>query len=243
MMLKKRFLILIGILNILIVSSQTDTITYAECEIDTVDTGYDKLLKYFIIEKEEIKHLWKLNVVDWASLNPSIAYEQKLFYLFTVEFEAKIKIEDNYDFSLPSKHINYQGILNVEPRLYFTKNRRERMGRPTNGFSGSYLFTVVGITLDSKIYENFNSNRNFSNNRKTDIGFVGAYGLGYQRRIGNVAYIDFRAGFTWNYIKNYNYSQAGIPMDDGYYFENFGFPFFDINMGFALKSLKRPLFK
>ena len=70
-MTKKSILILIGLINILIASSQTDTITYAECEIDTTPNQYDKLLKYFMVEKEDVNHLWKFNAVDWGTFNPS----------------------------------------------------------------------------------------------------------------------------------------------------------------------------
>ena len=257
-MTKKSILILIGLINILIASSQTDTITYAECEIDTTPNQYDKLLKYFMVEKEDVNHLWKFNAVDWGTFNPSIAFEQRIKGRSSFEVEALLQpnytkkgirmivaYDPNIDpFSITNeKRIKFG--VNLDYRFYYNRNKREIKGKNTNGFSGNYLFFGGGINVSNLASEYINSNRYIH----WDLGYAYKAGLGVQRRIGNIGYADIKFGLMLENAPEYYYSNYPSGLDiaqpEPISSTNIVYliPFIDINLGIALKSLKRPLFK
>lgn len=262
--------------------AQEETVTIAECEIDTTVNEYDKLLKYFLVEKEEVKRLWKANMVEWAQFHPSISFEQNLGYWSSFELDFLIepaykKYNDKeFEFILlnselllsdiEAKYTNIQ--LNLEYRCYITKKRRERLGKTTNGFSGSFLFVGGGIAFDDKRTNNpISQEHNRTASNKVEIientmqnyyGYDFSYnfksGLGYQRRLGKIGYIELKCGIRYRFFQDYKFTQNIGYFNDQLYFRDTALealpelstefaPFIDINMGFALKSLKRSQFK
>jgi hypothetical protein len=261
--------------------AQTETQTITESTADTIENDYDKLLRYFLVEKEEIKRLFKFNIVEWAQFNPTISLEQKVGYWssFELEFliapayktytdqEVKILIvDDNLLLSdIDAKYTDIQ--LNLDYRFYLTKKRRERFGKLTNGFTGAFFLVGGGISFDNKISNNPISQSTYQlvddsgllsdikqQYYNYDISYKFRSGLGYQRRIGKIGYIEFRGGVICRFFQDYQIKQNIHTLyDKGYYFEPYLVPlekysqevkpFIDINMGFALKSFKRPLFR
>lgn len=216
--------------------AQTETVTIEECETDTIIDNCNNLLKYFIVENEETKRLFKLNAVDWATLNPSFAYEQKLSRSISFELEAKVFLRDYNTYKVDlithqeeNTSFYYSPIseFNLDFRYYYNQNKRVEKGKQANGLVGDYLFIGTGLGLGNSIINYNDPNYKYNNTKR----YCAKTGYGVQRRIGNIGYIDLRLGLMGNY---YNTLEE-INIEDRYKLS----AFLDIKIGFGFKSFKR----
>lgn len=219
--------------------SQTETVTIYECEIDTINNQYDKLFTYFIADKEEVKRLWKFNAVDWAVLNPSLALEQKLGKKSSLEVETKIFLGDYIGFVNGYIYNGWhqpKATIYADYRLYTNLLKRERKGKPTNGFSANY-FSAGILGGYGKLLSEYTDHVDYYGNNyyENTLQYRARLAYGIQRRIGSIAYFDVKIGFQYIFP---------VKLTEDYYtYGDHSDLFIDLNFGIALKSLKRPLFK
>lgn len=191
--------------------AQQSSTVYSEDSTNVTVSEYDQMYQLLLPEKKKIYTLIKVNAVDWGLLHPSIIIEQNMNGAFNVEPVVKLAY---FDWSF-EEGIHYALQAGVDFKYYYNYKRRLRLGKKTNGFVGNY-FAVSGkaTVSDSEDYVS-------TLMKKQDIGFEEPVGgnifhiysaeakYGIQRRIGNVGYIDFQAGFR--YIHVLQYGQNVIP--------------------------------
>lgn len=233
-MKRNRFYIVLLILAFLSfhqVYSQTDTITTTKAEPDSIDVKYDRVYKLFVEEnQQEIKHLFKLDLVLIGLLRPTLAYEQKMGKNFS--FEANLILSYRhlvYDTNNSSKlwasyQFNNSDLQSIRVgsyqmvKVYYNYKRRERLGKNTNGFSGNYF--ALKLSESYILIDNFYSKESSSNNYPEHIYSVfPGITYGIQRRIGNIGYGEFSMDFYFR--------ELAIRSD------NTDFP--DLNLGLSLK--------
>lgn len=129
-----------------------------ESSKDTTSDQYDKILKFFVQEKEEVKQLFKVNLFQVALLRPNFSYERKLSEKFSLELEGTLALYsrpyDNYAarFYLDGPNITYLN-LNSTLRFYHNIDKRKRKGKKTNGFSANYF--SFGLSSHISFYNDY----------------------------------------------------------------------------------------
>jgi hypothetical protein len=168
-----------------------------------------RLYKFLVESKEtEIKHLWKVNLIDFGLERANITYEQRLSKSWNVE--GYLSYGNNWkpsaiemDFEFLHHNVRYTpqvgegATLELEQlfKYYYNLHRREQHGKKTNGFSGNYFATSIL----------FNHNNNPVNlDTDTDMGescwnFDLGIRYGIQRRIGNLGYYELYAGISYRW--------------------------------------------
>ncbi len=208
--------------------SQSDTILVSEEQVNRSDEKYDRVYKLFIEDRDrEIKHLWKLNLLQLTLIQPNVGFEQRIGQKFSSETYILIGFPNHWQSGyLGGYAYQYFNLLVTQQlRFYYNYSRRENLGKITNGFSGNYfaceLHSGYGRYIDNSI---FDTSFGISENQ-FGYGFGFYYGL--QRRIGNIGYFDCFAGLKIITSLSGFYS-------DGYY----GIPHIGIRAGFAIDSFK-----
>jgi hypothetical protein len=211
--------------------SQKDSLTRENK--DTVDEKYDRVYKLFIKDEDkEIKHLWKINVVDLGLLMPNLGYEQKIKKWLSYDTYIKIGFDwwDNYSKFIPKWEVNQ--FL----KIYYSVNRRERLGKKTNGFTGSYIAVGLlgGERQDPKpaLHEGYIISANLYYG-------AGMY-YGFQRRIGNIGYFEIIGGINYLHQNQSEYKKNNTILCDFLYPEKSSawrdIPVIRIKAGFAIDS-------
>jgi len=126
---------------------------------DTTTTQYDKMLKYFLIEKTEVKHLFKIDLFQIALGRLNISYETKLNNKTSLEFEGigciyegtKIERTNNSLIFSDYPRIYYLN-LNTDFKYFHNLSRRIARGKNTNGFSANYF--SVGFSAHMFFFDN-----------------------------------------------------------------------------------------
>jgi hypothetical protein len=184
--------------------SQTDTIIIYKTDTVFVTEKQDIMYKMFVENKEtEIKHLWKMNLVDLGLVRPNISYEQRLSKALSVELSISAGLKGNLYLKSELTSVDLYPTFEFEQQFkyYYNLNRRNGLGKKTNGFSGNYFAT------------SFWYNKNYDPTWKDQGKFYSTlenYNLGIkhgiQRRVGNIGYIDFYFGFYYRWGTNHSFS-------------------------------------
>jgi len=205
----------------------------------------DIMYKMYLENKEpEIKHLWKLNFVNFSLLMPNIGFEQKISKLWSVEGYASYGYDvSNNIFGAtlglnPESYAHYPS-FEVEQlfKFYYLNKIKERKGVKTKGFSGYYFAT--SILYEQNQYDGSRFGKDSLglslhniNYNETNLKLGIKYGI--QRRIGNYVNIEIYAGIYYicNWEKS-DYNQPGVTkLNYSHVIEPFG----GIRFGFAIGS-------
>lgn len=220
--MKKTIFSIIIILTSNILFAQKDTLIISEEKIID-DSRNGKLNSYFYKDTTDSKQLWKINLVHWASLKPSLCFEKKIYKNFNLELDANIQFSRDFD----AEKISYFGYnLSTSLKQYINKKHRKLKGKFTNGFSGNYFATQFSLG------ETSHTDIEYTEILKTayiEYGFL--YGI--QRSIGNIGYLDIAGGLKLSNKNTYHYYYRDISQP---YILS---PTFKIAIGFAKPSLKR----
>jgi hypothetical protein len=208
-------LLILGLLVSYPCFSQTDSVSVISAGKDSIDAKYDRIYKYFIEDKKEIKHLWKVNIVNFSFFAPNIVYEQKIGKSFSSETYLKLGTFANYN---NFQYYSYGFFVNQGIKYYYNIKKRELKGKRTNGFNGNY-FALVGFYGHVR---NVHPDSSSIPEHLSNYGLALRYGL--QRRLGNIGYIE-----------------PFVQMGGINYSNNTGFHFtmsIGLNAGFSLDSFK-----
>jgi hypothetical protein len=206
------------------IKSQVDTVKPA-ARCDTTNIECNRVYQLFIANQNRVvNHLWKLNLVSGSFLeNQSLGFEQKISKSITTES------------SLIGNILNYTNWryiyfgVSQDVKYYYNLDRRERLGKRTNGISGNYI-SVGGFFYNSPNRYTLNGVAYYPPDNSISAS---RYGLsmryGMQRRIGNIGYIDLSLGL-----------EVFKPYHLGFYDnKKIGFrPKVGIRAGFAIDSFR-----
>jgi hypothetical protein len=163
-----RKLMFTGLLFIMVQAfSQTDSVTTSKERPDSVEVKYDRIYKLFIEENnQEIRHLWKVDLVSLRINILNLSYEQKIGNCFSSETELIFgySLQSKYDydpydygyhfiydkFKLRTSINKYAPIVSnlmngiriggtEKIKYYYNLNRRVQKGKNINGFTGNYF--------------------------------------------------------------------------------------------------------
>jgi hypothetical protein len=163
--------------------AQQDSIQLSNKLTDTTDVKYNRLYQQFITEKEKpILHLWKLDIAGSGILMPALSYEKKLGKNWSMDTYLKFGLpwKEGYFAYKPEWEINQQF------RFYYSFNRRAKLGKNINGFSGNYF------ALEILGGEKYQPKPGVSSETIVDGNHFIGTGLrfGIQRRVGTFGYIE-----------------------------------------------------
>ena len=216
--------------------SQNDTILQGEGQVTQSDEKYDRVYKLFVEDRDrEIKHLWKLNLVDIGLLQPNIGFEQKIFRSISTETYLGIGRLGWYGL----EGFEFQSEFEQQFKYYYNLKSRESKGKRINGFSGNY-FSVAGFASytveqnEKPVRTQTDYFTGYSTGPKVftlKYGVILKYGL--QRRIGNIGYFDICAGVRFYEFEN-TFEYENYYPDSGQAW----MPFIKIRAGFAIDSFK-----
>lgn len=211
--------------------SQTDTLTVTEKESAVDIDKYERVYKLFIEDRDrEIKHLWKLSLTGFALFYPEISFEQSLGKKWTCE--------TGVGFGTPYPLLSYTGWKYIGEvnfiagthidqgfKFLYNTERRERLGKRTNGFSANYFAVVFSGSYEAIWMDQYEGDT---------WKISGGIQYGLQRRLGNIGYIEGFAGIRMSYLEttsNYIYSYG---MENEPFIE----PYMGFKAGFAISSFK-----
>lgn len=130
------------------------------CVPATVD-DYNRLIKYFMAEKEETKQLFKFDLIQYALFRPNIAYERKIKNNLNAELAF---LFGAYQYSGYDNHIVSSELMLFAPtadlKYYHNLKQRKEMGRNTNGFSGNFISFGMGSYFFKYSNEYYKENKN-----------------------------------------------------------------------------------
>lgn len=223
--------------------------------VTTTVNEYDKLLKYFIADKTEINQLYKVDLFQLALGRINFAYEHRLMKNKSIELSFEFSQMQNFnstksfyspfsDNYFDNEQIQYLSI-EADYRIYTNINRRLKNGKNTNGFSANYITLgfashfwffnedVYKVDSDGRIVpidftsyiEDASLLFRFGKYIPNENLFVVKPGIGLQRRIGNIGYLD--AQIKCGVGTNSSFSSLYVM------------PEINIKAGFAISSLKR----
>ena len=154
---KKTMKKLITIASIILVSNfiliaQDDNINI-QVSNDTTSSQYDKMLKYFLLDKIEVKQLYKVDLFQLALKRPNFSYEKKILNNSSIEIEGLATFyhntSRNYTYAFPTFDgpLIYYFNLNIDYKCFYNTNKRIAKGKHTNGFSANYLSVGFSANL------------------------------------------------------------------------------------------------
>lgn len=232
--------------------AQTDTVYIIKTDTVFVMEKQDRLYKFFVENKEaDINCLWKMNLTNVSVFLLNIGYEKRIIRSFTAEsyfrlggYLNELSLNSiNSSGSLYSNHktpsefhsssvtIEFEQLL----KFYYNLNRREKLGKKTNGFSGNYL-AVSFLFKKFQDPEIEYENNCPGNTRNFNLGIK----YGVQRRVGKLGYIEAYAGLYYRWESIYwDYYDTSTPTLDSYMWtehKNYFVPVIGIKAGFAISS-------
>ena len=222
--MKKLYILFILTCSIKALTGQTDTVIVPESVQTTQMAQQDRIYRLFMEQNnQDIKRLFKFNIIALSQIAPVFSYEQKLWKCFSIETSINMgsafDLESRYSPTFIAREVSdygngfYVGGFQMI-KYYYNLKRRERLGKNTNGFSGNYFAVqVAGIFMH---YDHL-FNYRYENN-KINPEFDLTYGM--QRRIGNIGYIEPSTSLFL------------IPKDNGLLV----MPSINLEMGFAIDS-------
>jgi hypothetical protein len=215
------------------VNAQQDTITYSVETPDSTDPRYDQLYKMFLADKtKETKQLWKVNLVSLASLTPNLNYERKIGNCFSsitglslrfLKANGRIYLADNTDYY---KTLYFSSSFSQGFRYYYNLKRRNKLAKRTTGFSGNF-FEIEYLLSYSTLFifddKAINPYEKYKNTLYLKYGF--------QRRIGNIGFIEPAIGIgptllakrnpTTNVFQNEIYPSIKVKCKIGFAIDSF----------------------
>lgn len=135
-----------------ILIAQDDNISI-QVSNDTTSSQYDKMLKYFLLDKTEVKHLYKIDLFQLALRRPNFSYEKKILHNSSIEIEGLATIYENtsmnHHFFIPTftDPLIYYLYLNIDYKYFYNTNKRIAKGKHTNGFSANYFSVGFSANL------------------------------------------------------------------------------------------------
>jgi hypothetical protein len=175
-----------------IIFCQNDTSQTHANNIDSLFVKYDRIYRLFLEQNnQEVKHLFKINFIGLNQLAPIFAFEQKLGKNFSFETSVGLGSTSKLDqfstiYGFKDRSIlEYGFYVSVYEMIkyYYNFNRRQRLGKIINGFSGNFLAVQLGgIYIHDEIFYQ----RKIDHELLLEIDLT--YGI--QRRIGNIGYIE-----------------------------------------------------
>lgn len=233
--MKRYLFIMVLITSMHIGYSQQDSIIIPKESKDSTDEKYDCVYKLAIKAKDkEIDHLWKMNLVDLGLMTPNIGFEKKISNRFSSDSYLNIGVDlwDNYYEVISKWEINQM------LKFYYNRNRREKLGRKTNGFSGNYL----SVNLSGGEKQDPQPAMHSGTIVETELNYGAGLNYGMQRRIGNIGYFEFFGGINYQYhkIRKYDGSAPLFDFSHPATTELWKFmPVVRIRAGFALDSFSK----
>jgi hypothetical protein len=212
--------------------SQADTVVIVKTDTVFIPEKKDIMYKMYVENKEpEIKHLWKLNLVDLGAGRLNIGFEQQLAKTLTVEEYTSYRFKqlpDLFDLDYADTYL-YASSFKLEQMLkwYFDNKYRERKNLKTNALSGQYF--AMSILFNRNHYENTTIGN------ETNLNFGLKYGI--QKRIESLVYIELYVGCYYN-LKWSNYEVQLQPKYSSSYYSHSFLPFVGFRAGFAISSFK-----
>ena len=202
----------------------------------TTPEKYDSIYKKYVKDKEEeIRHIWKINLADAGLVKPAIGYEQKIGKNWSSDSYLKVGLP--WKAGLYSFDLEWE--VSQQLKYYYNLNRREKLGRRTNGFSGNY------IAINLFAGENCDPKPGFEKDVLIDKDSYYGIGLnfGMQRRIGRMGFIEPYIGITYQHshpetfddeidLFNFKYPRNLYPWTIT--------PVFGIRAGFNLETFLMP---
>ena len=190
-----RYIVLLTQLLIYVnlIDAQTDTIYIVKTDTVFATVRQDRLYRFFVENRgTETNHLWKINLAEIGVVKANIGYEHRLGKAWSVEGYLSIGSNGYLEFGQYKTPASFEAEQLF--KYYYNLNRRARLGKKTNGFSGNYIATSLCYTND-RIQVDINNMSRTQVVNSYNIGLK--YGL--QRRIGNFGYIDLFAGVYYRY--------------------------------------------
>ncbi|MDA3893544.1 MAG: hypothetical protein PF517_17915 [Salinivirgaceae bacterium] len=255
MNLLKPVLLTLILINLCTTNSiaQIESLEYAHSGdtcVPATTEDYNRLIKYFMAEKEDVKQLYKINLMQIAYLRINPSFERKLTDNTSLEFEFNFG-RSPYSYRSPGSTFLFP---EINYKYYYNKNKRQEKGKNTNGFSGNYLalgmeanlyFTDISTAKVSNngmlyktnhYFDNYDDGDPFTTHFQNTVYRVSKFipnenvyalkiGYGLQRRIGNIGYFSAEAKMAIGSNADFN----------RLYFT----PDLNIKAGFAISRLKK----
>ncbi len=140
------------------------------CVPASVD-DYNRLVKYFMQEKADVKSLLKFDLMQYALLRPNIAFETRIKNNLTSEFFFLFDMDElsgSFDVANAQMHLF---ALTSDLKYYHNTNNRIKKGKNTNGFSANYFSFGVGAYIF--LYDKWNYTKD------VDGKLIRQYGMWY----------------------------------------------------------------
>jgi hypothetical protein len=125
------------------IESSKNTQLADTCVPASVD-DYNRLIKYFMAEKEETKQLFKFDLIQYALFRPNIAYETRIKNNLNAEFAFLFDIGKHPGAPQDWAPLYYLFAPTADLKYYHNINLRKTKGKTTNGFSGNYFSAGLG---------------------------------------------------------------------------------------------------
>lgn len=188
--MKKLWLLILLCFIVKILQGQNDsTLNYTEP--DSLLIKYDRIYKIFLEQSNvPVKHLFKFNIIGLSQVAPLFSYEQKIGKSFSSETaigfgsaSTQSELARNYGYERNTIFGSGYFVGGFEMiKYYHNLNRRQRLGKNINGFSGNYFAVQLGA-----IYIHSN---NFFISTDESVIYQADVTYGIQRRIGNIGFIE-----------------------------------------------------
>ena len=215
----KAILIFLSISISSCLSAQTDQFDHRTEAADSSVSKFMQKYSYFTRAQIEEKSLFKLNLISelglvggahvrtsiiWA---PSLLFEHKILPNWSAIIEMSYSIIDvNYGSLNAINAVEYRykhSTFSIGTRYYYNMNRRIRLGKQANNFSGNYLFGQYNDQIvyerEEKLFHNVPTNFTLGygiQRRLWKYGFLDlGLGAGYSKQEGAFPYINFAIGF------------------------------------------------
>ncbi len=161
-MITFRYFFIAGLLLFLKpIYAQQNTIEYTQsadtCVPASVD-DYNRLVKYFIKEKADVKQLYKFDLLQFALFRPNIAYETRIKNNLNAEFFFLYDYDGVGGSNSPFNVQMHLIALTTDLKYYYNTNNRIKKGKNTNGFSANYFSFGMGAYLFSYNSSYYNKN-------------------------------------------------------------------------------------
>ncbi len=147
--------VLLLLLNNTYAQQETNALTQSAdtCVPATVD-DYNRLVKYFMQEKADVKSLLKFDLMQYALLRPNIAYETRIKNNLNAEFFFLFEMIDLFGLRDYTQLQMQLFVLTSDFKYYHNTKSRIEKGKNTNGFSANYFSFGAGTYIF--IYDNWN---------------------------------------------------------------------------------------
>ncbi len=219
--MRKLFYISILAFIVTALAGQTDSTSTVETSLDSLNVKYDRIYKLFLEQNnQETRHLFKFNIIGLSQLAPLLCYEQKIGKSFSLVTSLGLgstsKLEASstlYGYSNKSMFGYYASGYEMI-RYYYNINRRERLGKNTNGFSGNFFaLQVAGVYIHDNVF--------IPREVDHEVFYEADISYGIQRRIGNIGFIEPSASLFLRPENGSMVARFSINLEMGFAIDSF----------------------